>query len=308
MAKFLRSKNALIITVLFLLLFSTLSVFIFKFNLGPFFYDSTVLFLELDENRDTDNVASEISNIWRFSSIEKEGDKKFYIFFQTLDEVSKGKITEALPNMFPNSISSNFFNYQPAREGMILTRSIIVFAIFLLISLSFYLTQLKGIGLTRKELIDLLLSEAVLFAFALFCLSGFIALVGGLGFVMDTSFFVFTLISILIIITSFLYYFFRFKDEGKRLSKYDPKVIEKNILANNWPEFVFLLSLCILLLFVPSLVISVNIALSSIQVIIAILLSAYTFFVLRKYMLEISIFDNKLLNKVSKSKWFIKKW
>jgi MFS superfamily sulfate permease-like transporter len=136
-------------------------------------------------------------------------------------------------------------------------------------------------------------------------LAGYLSLLGGLGLVMDIPFFVFTISAIFLLIIFELYYVFRFKDVAKEADKYDLNELETKITRYNWPEFVFLLAVAVIIFFVPWTVISLKIALSATQVLIAILLASYAFFVLRAHLNKFEIINLPLINRW---RFMQKKW
>jgi len=297
MVHFLRNKNVTIIMVFALLLLSVYSIISFKLNLGSSFYDSTALVLELSETRATDNVRAEVNNLVRLSGIEKEGLASFHIYFQNLTLADKAKLDSNLPQLFPSLISSNYFAYQPVREQLIEERIMIVTSILSFMAMVYAVFKIKNVGLTRLEAINFILNEVVIVAFMFIVLSGFIALSGQLGLIMDFPYFTMTLSALFIILAFELYYLFKFQVTARDQKKYDLTQIETKITTMYWPEFMFLLSITIIVFFIPWLVVDVNLAISSLQILVSILLSAYSFFVLRAHFNKIELINLPVIKK-----------
>jgi hypothetical protein len=136
-------------------------------------------------------------------------------------------------------------------------------------------------------------------------LFGYISLLGGLGVVMDISFFVFTLSAILLILVFEVYYIFRFSDTSKTFVKYDLVEIEKKLSKDYWPEFLFILSIAAIVFFIPWVVVSSSLSIYSTQLLVALLISGYTFFFIRPHLNRF-----ELLNRSPFNKWRVlnKQW
>jgi|GEM_PF-3100397 len=297
MVHFLRNKNVTIFMVFALLIVSVYSIISFKLNLGASFYDSTALVMELAENRTTDNVKAEVSNLVAVSAIEKEGLATFHLYFQNLSLADKAKLDSNLPQLFPTLNSSNYFAYQPVREQLIEERIIIVSSILAFMAIVYAIFGIKKVGLTRLEAINFILNEFVIVAFMFIVFGGFIALSGQLGIIMDFPFFTMSLAALFIILAFELYYLIKFQVTAKEQKKYDLSQIETKITSSYWPEFMFLISITLVVFFIPWLVVNVELALSSLQILVALLLSAYSFFVLRAHFNKIELINLPVIKK-----------
>jgi hypothetical protein len=297
MVHFLRNKNVTIIMVLALLLVSVYSIISFKLNLGASFYDSTALVIELNETRNTDNVKAEVANLVPVSAIEKEGLATYHIYFQNLTLADKAKLDSNLSQLFPALISSTYSDYQPIREQLLEERILIVTSILAFMAMIYAVFKIKKVGLTRLEAINFILNELVIVAFMFIVLGGFIALSGQLGLIMDFPYFTLTLLALFLILAFELYYLIKFQVTAFEQKKYDLTQIESKITASYWPEFMFLISISLIVFFVPWLVINSTLALASIQILVALLLSAYSFFILRAHFNKIELINLPVIKK-----------
>ncbi len=305
MANFLKSKRGVAISASLLLILSLFSIFYFKLNIGPFFNDSNVLLIQLDHEVSTDNVVGELRSFSKPSRVEKESTSKFYAFYQGVSEDEKISILDTVSTKLPGIVSKTFYEYIPAKEVIVLQRALIVFAVFFVTALVYLALILRKNGLLIKDLLSFVIKELLMTLFTIIVFLGFGSVIGAVGVVMEQTFFTITLTGIFLIVIFEMYYVFRFKQLLQIEVKKSLQEISLKISKDYWPEFVFLLSMILIILVLPWIVISGELTLSIFQIVFAMLLIAYNFFVLRDYLLPFDFFTHK---KFKFNKFLQKKW
>ena len=305
MANFLRSKKGVVLSALLLLVISIVSIVYFKLNIGPFFNDSTVLLIQVDHEVETDNIANELYSFSKPSRIEKESTSKFYIHYQQITEEEKSVVLNTIDSKIPGLVTKTFYDYYPAKEILLAERAGIVAGSILLVAIVYMFVEFRKAGLLIKEVLSLLLKELLMTVYLILVLLGFVSIVGALGVVMESTFFILTITSVFIIVLFNIYYVFRFKHLKILNEKMKISEISQKISKDYWPEFVFLLAVVLVIFVLPWLVVSRDVTFGVIQILFAMLLIAYNFFILRENLLPSNLFQNKIFRD---SKLLNKKW
>lgn len=305
MANFLSSKKGVVLSALLLLVISIVSLIYFRLNIGPFFNDSSVLLIQVDHEVETDNIVAELITFSTPSRIEKESTSKFYIHYQQISEEQKSSVLNTIDQKIPGIVTKTFYEYYPAKEILLAERAAIVAGAIILVALVYVFIEFKKSGMLIKDVLNLIIRELLMTVYLAIVLLGFVSILGALGVVMETTFFIITITSMFIIVVFNIYYVFRFKHLKSINEKMNSREISQKISKDYWPEFVFLLAVILVVFVLPWLVVSKEVTFGVLQILFAMLLIAYNFFILRDNLLPSNLLQGKLFRD---SKLLNKKW
>jgi hypothetical protein len=304
-------KSGRFVLIVFVIgLLAVVAFAVFRFNQAPDLSSSTVMIIQLDHEETTDRVMQEASRVFIPSDIDKLGTSKFVLYFQNLPGDKQKELDEKLGVSLAAIVKKDFYTDTTDQFLLLIQRqNLKVFGILIAAVFIYKLLVYRKLNLVRLEVLQMLFTDLLLFAWTTGLMLGVISLFGKAGLLFGRT----QLLELVAALGMYglleVFANLRFKEYREKNTSQTITATIQEFNSQDWPASVFIASLIFILAVLPLIVLAKDAAVSGCLLLILALLSGlFTQLKLKYYLLNFLIGLGNRIRPVRKFKLFQKQW